>query len=150
MAIEITRKNGRIIPPDYFNGVALQDFTLTYLQSNLSANVTADALNAGGALDQVFRTAVGTVGSVSRIGTLNTTTGVIRFAVESLGFDGDNAGGGFLGTGPDNEGTGTGNVGNTADALQAAVRALGTVATTVAGVTTTIVLSTATVVAFGY
>ena len=150
MAIEITRKNGKLLNPKNFAGVGLQDFTLTYLPGNTSVGIAADAVNAGGALDQVFRTAVGTVGSVSRVGTLNTTTGVIRFAIESLGFDGDNAGGGFLGTGPDNEGTGTGNVGNTADALQAAVRALGTVVTTSGGVTATVNLTSATVVAFAY
>jgi len=144
MAIEITRKNGRIIPPDFFNGVALQDFTLTFWAGNVGTTLAADLLLAGGAIDQVFRTAVGTVGSVSRIGNLNTSSRTINFAIESLGFDADNSGNGFLGTGPDNE---AGTITTTAGALQAAIQALGTVTNSAGGV---VHLTSATVANFAY
>lgn len=136
MPAGISRVHGSLINPKNFAGVAVQDFTLTFWAGDAAA-VAADAGDADGALDQVFRTAVGTVGSVSRVGTVNGVA--LRFAVESLGFEGDNSGNGFLGTGPDNA---DGGVTTTAGALQAAIQALGTV--------NGVHLSSATVVAFAY
>ena len=138
MAFGITRANGSLVAPRNLAGVSLSDFTLTFWGGNLTALWTD--YNAGesvtnGALDQVFRTATGVVGSLSRVGTLNTSTGAIRFAIEHLGADAQSPG--FLGTGPTNASPAT-----TAAALQAAVQALGTIGT--------IVCSSATVVAFTY
>lgn len=144
----ISRVHGSLIAPKNFAGVSLQDFTVTFW--NGDAYLLAADLNlAGGALDQAFRTAVGTVGSVSRVGTLTTGTGVsantLRFAVESLGFEtSDNSGNGFLGTGPDNE---AGSITTTAGALQAAIQALGSVTNSAGGV---IHLTSATVAKFDY
>jgi len=138
MAFGITRVNGSLIAPRNFAGVSLADFTLTFWAPNLVAVITDyDSGNGtpGGALDAVFRTATGVVGSVSRVGTLNTSSGAIRFAIEHLGADDRSPG--FLGTGPTNASPAT-----TAAALQAAVQALGTIGT--------IACSSATVVAFTY
>lgn len=140
----ITRIHGNLIAPKNFAGVSLQDFTLTVGSgtAGLGQAAVADLATADGALDAIFRKATGTVGTVSRVGTLTTSTTqfTLRFAVESLGFEAaDNSGAGFLGTGPDNE---AGTITDTAGALQAAIRALGTV--------NSIALSTATVTAFTY
>jgi hypothetical protein len=144
MAFGISRKNGTVLNPKNFSGVGLQDFTLTFWAGNVGTTLAADAVLAGGALDQVFRSAIGTVASVSRVGTLNTSSRTINFAVESLGFDGDNSGNGFLGTGPDNE---AGTITTTAGALQAAIQALGTVTNSAGGV---VHLTSATVANFAY
>lgn len=121
----ISRVHGSLVAPKNFAGVALQDFTVTFAAADAAA-VAAD-YNSGktvadGAFDQVFRTAASLFASISRVGTLDGVA--IRFAVESLGFEGENRGEGFLGTGPDNE---AGTVTTTAEALQAAIRALGKV-----------------------
>lgn len=132
----ISRVHGALVAPKNFAGVALQDFTVTFAAADAAA-VAADYNSgvavgepggvwgktvANGAFDQVFRTAASLFASISRVGTLDGVA--IRFAVESLGFEGENNGEGFLGTGPDNE---AGTVTTTAGALQAAIRALGTV-----------------------
>lgn len=138
MAFGITRVNGSLIAPKNFAGVSLADFTLTFWGGDTAAVVTdynGGEGTANGALDQVFRTATGVVGSLSRVGTLNTSTGAIRFAIEHLGADAESPG--YLGTGPTNSSPAT-----TAAALQAAVQALGTVGG--------IACSSATVVAFTY
>lgn len=121
MTFGIPRVHGSLIAPKNFAGVGLQDFTVTFASGDAAA-LAADVGVANGALDQVFRTAASLFASISRVGTLNGVA--IRFAVESLGFEGENGGEGFLGTGPDNE---AGTVTTTAEALQAAIRALGTV-----------------------
>lgn len=148
----ITRVHGGLISPKNFAGVGLQDFTLTFWNGdcyalNIDDNANGPSL-AAGALDQVFRTATGNVGTLSRIGTLTTGTGAsanyVRFAIESLGFEGDNSNEGFLGTGPDNE---AGSITTTAGALQAAIQALGTVTDSAGAV---IHLSSATVAKFVY
>lgn len=142
MTFGISRVHGSLISPKNFAGVALQDFTLTFWNGDAYI-LAADSTTTDGALDRVFRTAVGTVGSTSRVGTLSTGTGAsantLRFAVESLGYEGDNSGGGYLGTGPDNE---AGSITTTAGALQAAIQALGTV--------NGVHLSSATVAAYVY
>lgn len=137
----ITRKNGTLIAPKNFAGVALKDFTLTFTNTaTTGAALALDLVTPGGALDQVFRTATGNVGSVSRVGTLDTSTNTLRFAVEVLGDDSFSAG--KLGMGPTNSGS-------IAAALQAAIVAIGDV--TVPGTTSTVVhLTSATVVAFAY
>lgn len=140
----ITRVHGSLIAPKNFAGVSLQDFTLTVGSGSagLGQAAVADLGTANGALDQIFRTATGTVGTVSRVGTLSTSSVqfTLNFAVEALGFEAtDNSGNGFLGTGPDNE---AGTITTTAAALQAAIRALGTV--------NSINLSTSTVTTFTY
>lgn len=144
MTYGISRVHGSLIAPKNFAGVGLQDFTLTFWVGDVGTTLAADINLAGGAFDQVFRTAVGTIASVSRVGTLNTSTRTLNFAVESLGFEGDNSGNGFLGTGPDNA---DGGITTTAAALQAAVQALGTVTNSAGGV---IHLTSATVVNLAY
>jgi hypothetical protein len=147
MTFGISRVHGTLLNPKNFAGVGLQDFTLKFWVGNTAATINTDATLAGGALEQAFRTAVETVGSVSRVGTLDTSTlaySTINFAVESLGFEGDNSGNGFLGTGPDNE---AGTITTTAGALQAAIQALGTVTNSAGGV---VHLTSATVVKFTY
>lgn len=138
MTFGISRVHGAVISPKNLAGVSLTDFTLTFLGP--VATTVADAALPGGAFDQVFRTAVGTIASVSRIGTLNTSTGAVRFAVEMLGVEAaDN--GGYLGTGA------PANAATTAAAIQSAVQALGTITNSAGGV---IGCGTATVVAFVY
>lgn len=143
----ISRVHGSLIAPKNFAGVALSDFTLTFWNGDVY-KLAADKDLAGGALDQIFRNATGRVGTVSRVGTLTTGTGVsantIRFAIEHLGVDSDSPG--YLGTGPDNAGQGDAGA-TTAVALQEAIQALGNV-TNSAGAT--IYLTSATVVAFTY
>ena len=144
MTAGISRVHGTLLNPKNFAGVGLQDFTLTFWAGDVGTTLAADALLAGGALEQAFRTAIETVGTVSRVGTLTTSSRTINFAIESLGFEGDNSGNGFLGTGPDNE---AGTVTTTAGALQAAVQALGTVTNSAGGV---VHLTSATVTSFVY
>lgn len=145
MTFGISRVHGALVSPKNFAGVDLQDFTLTLWNGDCYVLVADQAL-AGGAFDQVFRTATGVVASVSRVGTLSTGTAAaantLHFAVESLGFDGANSGAGFLGTGPTDA-----SPANTAAALQAAVQALGTVTNSAGGV---VHLTSATVAAFTY
>lgn len=148
MSFGISRVHGSLIAPKNFAGVTLQDFTLTFWNGDCYV-LAADLNLAGGALDQVFRTATGVVGTVSRVGTLSTGTGALantlRFAVESLGFEtADNSGDGYLGTGPDNE---AGTITTTYGALQAAIRALTTITNSAGGV---VHLSSATVANFPY
>ena len=142
MTFGISRVHGAVISPKNLAGVSLQDYTLTFLGP--VATTIADQALAGGAFDQVFRTAVGTIASVSRIGTLNTSTGAVRFAIEVLGAEASDASGtgSYLGTGPTDA-----SPASTAAALQAAVQALGTVTNSAGGV---IGCGTATVVAFVY
>lgn len=139
----ITRIHGNLIAPKSFAGVALKDFTLTVGSgtAGLGQAAVADLATPAGALDQIFKTATGTVGSLSRVGSLSTSTTQfsMRFAIEALGDDSLSPS--ALGTGNDNAGT-NGLGATTALALQAAVRSLGTV--------NSIDLSTATVAAFTY
>lgn len=139
----ISRVHGSLIAPKNFAGVSLSDFTLTVGAgtAGLGQAAVADLATAGGALDAIFRTATGNVASLSRVGTLSTSTTqfTLRFAIEHLGADSDSPG--YLGTGPDNAGQGDAGA-TTALALQEAIRALGTV--------NSIALTTATVVAFTY
>lgn len=151
MTFGIARVNGSLLTPKNFAGVNLQDFTLTFWDGNL-VPVWRDA-NGGlgtpnGALDQSFRTGLETVGTVSRVGTLNSATGAVRFAVEVLGAD--SASPGYLGMGPTNA-----SPASTAAALQSAVQALGTLnfwvnTGTSAGYYATVHCSSATVQAFTY
>lgn len=148
MTFGISRVNGSLLSPKNFAGVSLADFTLTFWDGNRTAawldNNAGDS-TPNGPLDQIFRTAVPTVASMSRVGTLNTSTGALRFAVEVLGADAESPG--YLGMGPTNA-----SPASTAAAIQAAVQALGTVSFTAAGTTATysVHLSSATVVAFTY
>lgn len=145
MTFGISRVHGALISPKTFAGVDLQDFTLTLWNGDCYVLVADQAL-AGGAFDQVFRTALGTVGTVGRVGTLSTGTtaaaNVQRFTIESLGFEGANSGAGYLGTGPTDA-----SPANTAAALTAAVQALGSVTNSAGAV---IHLTSATVAAFVY
>lgn len=148
MTFGIPRVNGSLLSPKNFAGVSLADFTLTFWEGNSDAAWLDD--NAGnstpnGPLDQAFRTAVETVGTVSRVGTYNSSTRALRFAVEVLGADAESPG--YLGMGPTNA-----SPASTAAALQAAVQALGTVSFTAVNTTVTysVHLSSATVVAFTY
>jgi len=145
----ITRVHGGLSTSTNFAGVSLRDYTLTFW--NGDAYVLKDDLAAGAnsALEQVFRTATGNVGTVSRIGSLSTGTGAaantIRFAIEALGAD-IASGGMYLGTGPDNAGSGDAGS-TTAVALQEAIQALGTTGSSVA---LSAHLSSATVAVFVY
>lgn len=146
MAFGITRVNGSLIAPKNFAGVSLEDYTLTFWVGDQTAawrDWNGGDSTANGPLDQIFRTAAGTVGTVSRVGTLNTATGAIRFALEVLG--GDATSPGYLGGTPANNVT-------TAAALQSAVQALGAVTFTAVGTTSsfTVNCNSATVVAFTY
>jgi hypothetical protein len=142
----ISRVHGTLISPKNFAGVALSDFTLSVSTGTgypLGALAVADTTTADGALDAIFRKASGTVGTVSRVGTLSTSSVSfsLRFAVETLGADADSPsylGGGVFSNDPANLTASTA----TAAALTVAVRALGTV--------NGINLSTATVAAFTY
>jgi len=144
----ITRVHGNLIAPKNFAGVALQDFTLTVggTTATLGTQIIADLATPTGALDQIFKTAASNIASLSRVGTVSTSTKEfsIRFAIEALGVDANSPG--YLGTGPDNAGAGDAEA-TTALALQAAIRSLTYATTTVGG---TIHLTTATVTAFTY
>lgn len=148
MTFGITRVNGSLLSPKNFAGVGLADFTLTFWVGNSTAawldNNAGDS-TPNGPLDQIFRTAVETVGTVSRVGTYNSSTRALNFAIETLGADVESPN--YLGTGPTNA-----SPANTAAALQAAVQALGTVSFTAVNstVTYTVALSSATVAAFTY
>lgn len=136
----ITRVHGNLIAPKSFAGVALKDFTLSFWAGESAAAIDADRTTANGALDQVFRTAVGTIGTVSRVGTVSTASqAYVRFALEVLGDESVSPG--KLGMGPSNGTTGSDPV-SIAAALQTAVQSL--------GVVNGITLSSATVVAFTY
>lgn len=143
----ITRIHGSLVAPKNFAGVALRDYTLTFWNGDVY-KLSADLALSEGALDQAFKTAVSTVGSISRVGTLTTGTGAtanyIRFSIETLGVEAGEAG--FLGTGPDNAGQGAAGA-TTILALQEAIRALGDV-TNSAGAT--VYLTSATVGAFTF
>lgn len=151
MTFGINRVNGSLLAPKNFAGVSLADFTLTFWDGNLVGpwrDYNAGLGTPNGALDQIFRTAVETVGTVSRVGTLNTSTGALHFAVEVLGADADSPG--YLGMGPTDA-----SPASTAAALQSAVQALGTLSfwcnTGTAGAYyATVNASSATVVAFTY
>jgi len=144
----ITRVHGGLVQPKNFAGVSLVDFTLTFWNGDCYALIAngegTQPSSAAGALDQIFRTATGNVGTVSRVGYLTTGTSVsanyIRFAVEMLGVESAD-GQGYLGTGPDDAGQGDAYP-TPAQALAAAVQALGTV--------NGINLSSATVAVFNY
>jgi hypothetical protein len=149
MAGGITRTHGALVAPQNFAGVALQDFTLTFWSGNvqaggsaaLSTDYNGGAGTPAGALDAIFRTAVGTVGTVSRVGTLSTATRTLRFAIEVLGLDSVTngyLGGGLYSNNPDNLTASTA----TSAALQAAIQSLGTI--------NSVHLSSATVAAFAY
>ena len=143
MAGGISRVHGALNSPQNFAGVSLADFTLTVggTAATLGTAIVADQATSDGALDRIFRSALPQIASISRVGTVSTSTTqfTLRFAVEQLGADATSSG--YLGTGNDNAGT-NGSGATTALALQAVVRALGTV--------NSINLSTATVVAFTY
>lgn len=143
----ITRIHGNLVAPKNFAGVAIRDYTLTLWNGDVF-KLSADLALPAGALDQVFKTAVTTVGSLSRVGTLTTGTGAtanyIRFGIEALGVEAGEAG--YLGTGPDNAGAGAAGA-TTILALQEAIQALGDV-TNSAGAT--VYLTSATVAAFTY
>jgi len=136
MAGGITRTHGYVNNPKNFAGVGLQDYTLTFWNGD-ALKLFADQTTSDGALDRIFRTAIGTVGTVSRVGTLTTGSGAtanyIRFAVEVLGADADSPG--YLGAG-------TSNAVATTATLEAAIVALGTV--------NSVYLTSATVRTFAY
>jgi len=144
MTFGINRVHGTLLNPKNFAGVSLQDFTLTFWSGDVAQTLATDAQLAGGALEQAFRTALETVGTVSRVGTLNTASRTINFAIESLGFDGANSGQGYLGTGPTD---GSPSPADTQSALTAAINALNVVTNSAGGV---IHLNSATVTSWTY
>ncbi len=126
-----------------FEGVALRDFTITFWSGDVeaagSSALTNDVGDAGGALDAIFRVATGQIGTVARIGELNTTTRTLRFSMEALGDSSLSQA--TLGMGTDNAGT-NGYGATMAAALQSRIQALGTV--------NGVALSSATVAAFTF
>lgn len=116
----INRVHGLVLNPKNFAGVSLKDFTLTFWDGETGNELNADADTPNGALDQIFRSALTRFATVSRVGTLDTATNTIRFAIETLGGDADSAP--YLGLGPNNDSSAT-----IALALQGAVRSLGTI-----------------------
>ena len=87
-------------------------------KTGLAATNNSDVGVTNGALDQIFRVALGTVCNVAMIGTVPAGGLTIRFAIEDTGVDVNSAS--YLGTGPTDASPAT-----TALALQAAVRTLG-------------------------
>jgi len=136
MAGGITRTHGYVNNPKNFAGVSLQDFTLTFWGGD-QFKLAADATTSDGAIDRIFRTAIGTVGTVSRVGTVTTGSSAgacyVRFALEVLGADDVSTG--YLGGG-------TSNASATTATLETAITGLGTV--------NSIYLSSATVRTFTY
>jgi hypothetical protein len=142
----ITRVHGGLLSPKNFAGVALKDFTLTFWVGDAQALATDNPSGqsvAAGALDQIFRTATGNVGTVSRVGTLNTATQTLRFAIETLGDDAYSTS--TLGFGSSEDVALS--YATTALALQGYIQALGTVTDSTGAV---VHLSSATVAAFAY
>jgi hypothetical protein len=156
MAGGIPRVNGSAVEPSQ-RASTISFYTLTFgggqnIKTAGNATTTAKATNAdgsttgyatvsnsdvgvvNGALDQIFRVALGTVCNVGMIGTVSTDGTNIRFAIEDTGVDVNSAG--YLGTGPTDASPAT-----VALALQGAVRTLGT---NVNGIT----LAAATVASF--
>ena len=117
----ISRVHGGV-KPGTVAGVSLVDYNVTFWAGD--ATSLATDYNSGngsvtdGALDKVFRTAVTSVASLSRVGQLKTN--VMNFTIESFGTDGLDGNGSFLGTGPTDANSAT-----TALALQGAIRSLG-------------------------
>jgi hypothetical protein len=144
----ISRVHGALNTSTNFAGVSLRDYTITFWNGDCYV-LNDDKSLAGGALEQIFRTSTGNVGTVSRIGVLTTGTGstvnVLRFAIETLGAD-IASGGSYLGTGPDDAGQGDAGA-TTAVALQEAIQALGSVTNSAGAV---IHLTSATVANFVY
>ena len=155
MTFGIPRVHGALIAPKNFEGVAFQDFTLTFWNNDNAAvwadwNTQSGMLPMGtpnGALDQIFRSALGQIATVARVGTLSNTatTSTLNFAIEALGVDSFSSG--YLGEGPTD---GTVTPTSTAQALQLAVNSLTNVIFTITGVTYTVHLSSATVTTFTY
>lgn len=137
----IARVNGSSIQPSQ-RPSTISFFTLTFgggqnIKTAGGATTTAKATNldgsktgyatvnnndvgvTNGALDQIFRVALGTVCNVAMIGTVSSDGTNIRFGIEDSGVDANSAS--YLGTGPTDASPAT-----TALALQAAVRTLGT------------------------
>lgn len=156
----ISRVHGGLVAPKNFAGVSVQDFTLTFWVGDAAA-VWADyaynGVNAvgglyasngsypGGAFDQIFRNATGNIGTVSRIGTLQSTSSAatLNFAVEVLGADYLSTG--TLGTGSTEDSTYS--YGSIALALQGRIREIGSTGTSPSSV---VHLTSATVTAFAY
>ena len=152
----ISRVHGGLLAPKNFAGVNLQDYTLTFWVGDAAAVwsdyvytgavATGASIYAsqgtypGGAFDQIFRNATGNIGSISRVGTLQSTStsATLNFAVEVLGAD-------YLSTGTLGQGSSEDSTyaySTTALALQGRIQALGTV--------NSVHLSSATVAAFVY
>jgi len=152
----ISRVHGGLLAPKNFAGVNLQDFTLTFWVGdaavvwsdytyngvvNTGASIYAtQGTSPGGAFDQIFRNATGNIGTVSRVGTLQSTStsATLNFAVEVLGSDYLSTG--TLGTGSSEDSTYA--YATIAAALQGRIQALGTV--------NNVHLSSATVANFVY
>lgn len=132
----ISRVHGGLLAPKNFAGVGLTDFYVQFASAD-SANVWADygggnasagvsantGTSAGQAFDQLFRVALSQFGTVSRVGSLNTSAVpyTMNFALETLGVDQFSPG--FLGMGPTDGSPNT----STVRSLQDAVQSLGRV-----------------------
>lgn len=124
MSAGIARVHGTAAVPSQ-RPSTISFYTITFAADILTtATTTSDVGVADGALDRVFRTAVGTVASVAMIGTVVSSGLTLTFAIEDTGADVNSPS--FLGTGPDNAGQGNAGA-TTALAFQEAIRALGTV-----------------------
>lgn len=109
MTFGISRVHGSAVAPSQ-RPSTIRFFTITF-----EATQAGEVGLANGTLDQIFRTAIPTIGTVAMIGTLGNSGTTLRFAVEDTGTDTYSPS--FLGTGPSNSGT-------TAAAIQAAIRDL--------------------------
>lgn len=97
--------------------------TSTVYEAGVTSNSSGSASDVGcvnGALDQIFRTAIGTVATVAMIGTVSSNGLTLNFAIEDTGADANSPS--YLGTGPSDA-----SPASTAAALQAAIVSLGTV-----------------------
>ena len=155
MTFGIPRVHGTLFAPKNFEGVAIQDFTLVFWNNDNAAiwadwNYQAGLAPMGtpnGPLDQIFRSALGTIGTISRVGTLSNTgtTSTLNFAIETLGVDQFSPD--YLGTGPSDGLTAPT---TTQQALQFAVNSLTNIVFTISNITYTAHLSSATVNLFTY
>lgn len=135
MTFGITRVHGTAVVPSQ-RPSTVSHFTITFpADIKSTATTTSDIGVVDGALDRIFKTAVGTIATTAMIGTVAANGLTLRFAIEDTGADATSPS--YLGTGPTDASPAT-----TAAALQAAIQALGTV--------NGIALGSATVAAFVY
>jgi len=118
MSAGITRVHGTAAVPSQ-RPSTIAFYTITFPANiKTTATTTSDINVVNGALDQIFRTAVGQQATVAMIGTVAANGLTLNFAVEDTGVDANSVTG---------LAQGNGTYATTALAFQAAIQALGTV-----------------------